>query len=394
MITRKNEKAILDTVYPKVSSNMVKRLPQYRACTSSFMTDRSKSIFNTMPLDRIFYGADDINKMFAAVDIDKSLVKNGILNTYYGNKSNFNPRAAKDELTILMMCIIRYFFMKGDTKNLEISMVYLSFSGKFYPSIHYMSFPKALPQEYVMQYVLNNMLNDKFLLKSQGNLFAAILYICRTWVESYKSRFKSFDDEDIVYLIGQLHSRIRSFMINIAKMYYEAYGNKDYLTFDSDNENTDNAAEYHLAQSDSFKAEKVIQKTMSYIVSSGAEYKTCKLCSNKTVKTEELKSIIESVLNDRKNIPDVRKVISILVYTYFVQSAEKNVLTMNFISYSITPKPNTKDPHILELKDIIDNWLNTGSALYRKRKHRLASRNNYNRSMLMYFAMTIYAANK
>lgn len=391
---KKNEKAILDMVYPTVAKNVNDKLPKFRTCISDFMTNRSKALFNTVPLERIFYGEDDVKKMFNSLDISKSSVHNGIINTYYGEKSNFNPRAAKDPLTVLMMCVIRYFFLKKDTKNMELSMVYLAFSGKFYPSIHYMSFPKALPQEYVMQYVLNNMLNDKFLLKSQGNIFSAILYICRTWVESYRSRFTSFDDEDVVYLIAQLHSRIRSFMINIAKMYYKAYENKDYLTFDSDNENTDNAAEYHLAQSDSFKAEKVIQKTMTFIINSGADYKICKLCSNKTVKTEELKSIIESILNDRTNIPDVRKAISILVYTYFVQSKDKNVLTMNFIAYSITPKPNTKDKHILELKKLIDDWLNTGSALYRKRKHRVASRNDYNRALLMYFAMSIYGSNK
>lgn len=394
MINRKSEKAILTMVYPKVEAALKTHLSKYKKCVADFMTDRSKSMFQTMPLDRIFYGADDITKMFDSLGLEKTMVKNGIINTYYGNKANFNPRAAKDELTVLMMCVIRYFYIHNDTKNTEISSVYLAFSGKFYPSIHYMSFPKALPQDYIMQYVINNMLNEKFLLKSQGNLFSAILYICRTWIDSYKTRLNKFDDEDVVYMISQLHSRIRSFMINIAKMYYKAYQNKDYMTFDSDNENTDNASEYHIAESDSFKAERVIQKTMTYISSTGADYRLCKLASNKTVKTEELKTIIESILNDKYNLPTVKEVISILVYTYFVQSKEKNVLTMSFVSYSITPKPNTKDPHILKLKDIIEEWLNSGSVLYRKRKHRVATRNDYNKALLMYFALAVYQANK
>ena len=110
--------------------------------------------------------------------------------------------------------------------------------------------------------------------------------------------------------------------------------------------------------------------------------------------TEELKTIIESILNDKYNLPTVKEVISILVYTYFVQSKEKNVLTMSFVSYSITPKPNTKDPHILKLKAIIEEWLNSGSVLYRKRKHRVATRNDYNKALLMYFALAVYQANK
>lgn len=390
-----NKSSIKDNVYTKIESIIPKRLSQYKKCLSTFITDRHEELFKTAPLDRLYYRESDITKMFEAVGIEKKVVKDAISNTYYGPQANFNPRAAKDELTVLMLTIIRYFLLKKDNKSLDISMIYLAFSGKFYPSIHYMSFPKVVPQDFVMEYVINNMLNNKFVLKSKGNLFAAIMSICQTWIKTYEKRFISYSDEDVVYLIGQLHSRIRSFMINIAKAYYKAYENKDYIVYNSDNEDPkNNGGDYHLASSDSFKAEKVIQRTMSFIVASGADYKLCKLSSNSTVKTEELKSIIESILNDKDNMILVRKAISILVYTYFEQSKDKNVLTMNFITYSITPKPNTKDEHVLELKSIIDNWLNTGSVLYRKRKHRLATRNNYNKALLMYLAMSIYQANK
>lgn len=390
-----NKSSIKDNVYTKIESIIPKRLSQYKACLSTFITDRHEELFKTAPLDRLYYRESDITKMFEAIGIEKKVVKDAISNTYYGPQANFNPRAAKDELTVLMLTIIRYFLLKKDNKSLDISMIYLAFSGKFYPSIHYMSFPKVVPQDFVMEYVINNMLNNKFVLKSKGNLFAAIMSICQTWIKTYEKRFISYSDEDVVYLIGQLHSRIRSFMINIAKAYYKAYENKDYIVYNSDNEDPkNNGGDYHLASSDSFKAEKVIQRTMSFIVASGADYKLCKLSSNTTVKTEELKSIIESILNDKNNMILVRKAISILVYTYFEQSKDKNVLTMNFITYSITPKPNTKDEHVLELKSIIDNWLNTGSVLYRKRKHRLATRNNYNKALLMYLAMSIYQANK
>lgn len=394
MNTTKNKAAIKTMIYPTIEKNIQKNLIRYKQCVAEFITDRNKSLFDTMPLDRIYYGADDIEKMFKAVDISMPAVKTSILNTYYGNKANFNPRAAKDELTILMICICRYFFMKKDTKNLELSMVYLSFSGKFYPSIHYMSFPKLLPQDYVMQYVINNSLNNKFVLKSTGNIFNSIVYLCKTMINTYATRFRDFEDDDVVYLIGQLHGRIRSFMINIARAYYKAYENKDYITFNSDNENPQElGGTYHLADSDSFKAEKCIQKTMQYMVASGADYKICKMCSNKTVKTEELKSIIETILNDKQNLVLIRKIISTLIYTYFIQTPDKNVVSMSFITFSITAKPNSKDENIIEMRNQLEKWLMT-SALYRKKKTRLASKNDYNRALLMFFAMVVYAANK
>ena len=162
-----NTDSIKTKLYPLVEKNMSSRMTDYKVCLQEFLSTRNRSIFSTMPLDRIYYGDDDIKKMFAAVGIEINEAKNAIANTYYGDKAGFNPRAAKDPVTVLMMCIIRYFFLKKDEKNTELSMVYLCFSGKFYPSVHYMSFPKVLPQDYVMEYVLNNMLNNKYILKTQ-----------------------------------------------------------------------------------------------------------------------------------------------------------------------------------------------------------------------------------
>lgn len=132
---------------------------------------------------------------------------------------------------------------------------------------------------------------------------------------------------------------------------------------------------------------------MQYIVASGADYKICKMCSNKTVKTEELKSIIETILNDKQNLVLIRKIISTLIYTYFIQTPDKNVVSMSFITFSITAKPNSKDENIIEMRNQLEKWLMT-SALYRKKKTRLASKNDYNRALLMFFAMVVYAANK
>lgn len=389
-----NTKAIKATLYPLIDASMKNNIKKFDSVIADFMNKRHESLFSTTPIERIFYGDDDRDAIFTAIAIDPNKIKNAILNTYYGQMPAFNPRAAKDPLTVLILCIIRYFFLKGDKKHLELAMVYLAFSGKFYPSIHYMVFPKVTPQAYVMEYVLNNSLNNKFDIKSKGSVFGAILSKCVVWLNTYKSRMKDFNDDDVAYLIFQLHSRIRSFMKNIGSEYYKAYENKDYITYNSDNEDSENGDGYHLANSDSFAAEKTIEKTMTFIANTGADYKLCKMAANATVKTEELKAIIDSIINDKDNIPLIRKVVSSIIYSYFLSSPDKNVLSLKFISYAVQPKPNTKDKNIIEQRDIIEKWLMTGSVLYRKRCHRLATKNNYNKSILMYFAMAIYMANK
>ena len=59
--------------------------------------------------------------------------------------------------------------------------------------------------------------------------------IANIWQESYTGMFKSFDDEDVCYIIQQIHNRMKSFMKNIARLYYDAYDNKEFISYQRDN---------------------------------------------------------------------------------------------------------------------------------------------------------------
>lgn len=389
-----NTLAIKANLYPLVEKSLKNTKP-FEKVVTAFLNDRHDALFNTMPLDRIYYREEDKQLLLSSLGISESFVSNVIANTYYGEISSFNPRAAKDPVTIVILNMVRYFYLKRDKKRLELALVYLSFSGKFYPSIHYMAFPKVVPQDYVMEYVLNNMMDKKFGLKSKGSVFGAVLSTAQVWLTTYQSKFNSFSDDDAVYLIQQLHTRLKTFMKNIAKLYYKAYKDKDYITYNSDSEDPDKPEEYHLANNDSFVAIKSIDKAMTFITRNTVDYKICKLASNKNVKTEEVKAIMETIITDTDNIPDIRKVVSTMVYSYFATNPrEKTVVSSDFLVYSVTPKPNSTDKSLIELRKQIETWLSTGSASYRRRYKRVATRLSYNKAVLTYFAMVIYYANK
>ena len=390
----KNDKIIVTKIYPIINSLIAKYSNQYKSCVGRFISKRSKELYDIAPCDRIFFGQEDIDEFYKSIGLMESDITEHLRDTYYYGVANFNPRAAKDEFTIANLMIIRYFFLKGMKKELELAMIYLAFSGKFYPSIHYGSFPKVQPSEYrhIMEYVVNEMLTQKFDLKVQGSVFGAIRSICNTWINTYEKKIKECDDEDVVYIIQQLHNRIKSFIINIATLYYQAYENKSqYMTYDSDNLDENN---YHLADSDSLKAERIIEKSMQFINSSDVDYRLCKMASDSNVKTEEVKSIIQTILNDKDTILEVKEFISISVYSYFQQSKTKDVSDIDFITFSISPKPNTKDPHIIKQKEIVEKWLNENSPAYRKRKSRTATKLSYHKSVFTYFTLVIHEANK
>lgn len=393
MPTTKDTKAIRNNLYPLVEKSLRTRTPYFRQLFSRFVDKRSEQLFATGPLDRISYTLNDAEDLFNTMQITKQQVKQALSETYFWSIPAFNPRYAKDEITMLILCIIRYFSIKKDRKSLEMAMIYLSFSGKFYPSIHFMAFPKAEPSKYahIMAYVINN-LSNKYEIKSQGSVFGAVRKVAYTWYDTYEKDIETFDDEDCAYLVQQLHNRIKAFMKNIAKEYYKAYENKDYISFDGDNVADEN--DYHLADSDSMKAERIIEHTMEKINTMSVDYRYCKMAADTNVKAEEVKSIIESILNTKVYLSDVKEYIRILVYTYFQYYPSKDVSDISFITFSIAPKPNSKDPHIIRAKEIVTKWLEDVSERYNKRKKRIATKNSYERSVAAYFTFMIHVTNK
>lgn len=389
-----NETVILNNVYPMIATNLDKNKSKYKLVVSRFIEKRSESLYDTAPCDRIFFNQNDKDDFYKTMNIDANKIISEIQKTEYYDIKRFAEDMSKDEFTIAVLCIIRYFYLKNDKRNLELSMIYLAFSGKFYPVIHYNSFPKVMPSQYrhVMDYVINNMMTNKYDIIREGSVIGAVKSVCNTWLSTYSSRLRKFTDDDIVYIIQQLYNRISSFMKNIATLYYEAYSNKDvYMTYDSDSLKED---DYHLADSDSLRAERIVQNALTKLQTSGVDYKLCKLASDTNVKTDEIKTIIESILSNNDNILEVTELIKLIVNIYFANSKTKDVLAVEFLTFSITPKPNSKDPHYIRQRELIETLLQKNAVHYRKRSQRLATRNSYNSALLKYFVFTIHESNK
>lgn len=384
----------VNKIYPVVDNSLSKsaNVTAYRKNIENFIKARSTDLYDTVPMRRIPFLQEDIDDFFKAVKIDKNQITSFLTETYYWNM-NFNPRAAKDEFTMTMMMVIRFFILENKMKDAEISAIYLAFSGKFYPSIHSQKW-KIPPEQYryVMEYVLNNVLTMKYDLKREGSVFGAVRSICLTWLNTYKSKFKNPDDEDVADMIQQLHGRIKSFLGNIASAYYDAYAKKDvWFTYSSDSNEQDT---YRVADSDSLLAERCVENAMNVITSRQVNYRLCRYASDKNVKTDEIKSIIESIQEDPDNLPLIRELYQITVAEYFNESKEKDVSSYDFIAKTIVAKPNTKNKNIIRQKQIIEEFLNENSPAYRKRKSRDATRSSYHRSILTYYVLVMNEANK
>lgn len=382
----------VNKIYPIVEKSLQKNTPTYKKNVQEFIKDRSKDLYDIVPVRRIPFGSEDIDSFFKAMKIDKNEITQCLSETYYWNM-NFNPRAAKDEFTMTMMMVIRYFLLKNKQTDAEISTIYLAFSGKFYPSIHSQKF-KIPPEKYrhIMEYVLNNVLTQKYDLKREGSVFGAVRSICKTWLRTYTPKFKNPDDEDVADMIQQLHGRIKSFLGNIAAAYYDTYEKRDsYFAYASDSNDQDS---FRIADNDSLLAERCVENAMNWITTKQVDYKLCKWASDKNVKVDEIKSIIESIQEDSDNLILIREMMQLIIADYFSISKTKDVTSYEFINKSIVAKPNSKNKYVIRQKEIIEYFLDENSPAYRKRKSRPDTKSSYYKSILTYYVLVINESNK
>lgn len=386
----KDTKAILTEAYPAIEAGLKKNTAKYKKYLSEFINSNSDILYSNIPSKQLYFSQTDCDNYFKSINVDPKIIKSAISHTYYNEIANFNPRYAKDEVTIALMCTVRYYLLNNMKKELELALINTAFSGKYYPSIWYGSFPIA-PAEYVMEYAITHLATNKFDIVREGSVIGAVKSVALTWVNSYKDRFKEFHDDDVVYVVQQLHNRLRSFMNNIAELYYDAYKNKDaYITYDSDDISEDN---YHMADSDSLMIDRYVNSTMSYINSHGINYKICKLASNDLVKFDELKGIIDMLTRDNKNIPIIKEYITLMISNYYMDTGKKNINDIDFISYSISPKPNSKNPYHLKLKELSELMLVNNAANFARRRSRGATESAYFRAFNAYFALLIQESN-
>lgn len=388
-----NTSAIKKKLWPMVEAALDKPAVRtaYKKLINDFISLRTEYLYDTLPCDRLLCSELEMDKLFDVLKIKKNEVKDIIDKTYYGPVDNFNPLAAKHEFTVTQLLVIKYFMQNKMKKDCDLAVIHLAFSGKFYPSVHYRSYPTVTPVRHIMEYVVNNKLSKKFDLTIHGNVIGAVKSVANTWLTTYTDRLRKCEDEDVVYLIQQLHSRVGSFTKNIATEYYEAYEDKDlYISYSSDSFDSE---DFHLADSDTLKVGRCTETAINAINSNGVEYKICKMCSSTDITPNECKAVIESIVSEKENIPEMKELISLMISLYF-STGERDVSNINFITYTISPKPNAKQKEILRTKEIIENWLCESGTAYMRRRSRIATRNAYERAVRMYFALVIHNSNR
>lgn len=385
---------IVNKLYPKVEASLDKSTNPIKRVISDFINKNYNLLYAIAPYDRIYFNQNDVDSIYKALGFTEKEAIQIMEETFFWDKP-YNPQCAKEPYVETLMMCIRYFIIKGKRKDAELMTLYLAFSGKFYSSVHGMMFPTVPPSKYhtVMDYVVNNMLTEKFDLRREGTVFGAIRSLCLTWLDTYGNEIKGkINDDELGKKVQQLRDRERSFMYNISSLYYEAYTNKLYLNYETDN--LESGAEFRITDNDAQRAARYTENAVNYLVSNSVSLQICNKCKDQNIKPTEIKDIMEAIVTNNENLESLRRVINILICDFMRNYSNKSVSSVEFISHSIKAKPNTKDKYIIELKDIISRWLDVNSENYRRRKSRISTQNSYQKAILMYIVLIINQTSK
>ena len=381
---------LIKKLYKFISDSLDKNDKKFQANIAKFINTHHDKIFDIAPYDIIYFNQTDVDNMYNSLDITEEQVINIIKECFFW-EIPYNPQCAKEPYVLVLIMAIRYYLKNNKTKHAEITSIYLAFSGKFYASIYGgIAFKYAPPSKNkaAMDYVINNVLSDKFDLKKEGTVFGAVKSLCITWLDTYRSILVSNDssDDDFGKVIQQLRDRERSFLMNIAKPFYDACANKNYLNYETDNLDE---KEFRITDNDAALASRITENTINYMTSNYVSLEICNKCKDVNVKATEVKDIMESILGDNNNLSKIRRVLNIIICDFMRNYPGVKVKSIEFVSYTMKSKPNTKDPLLHELKETILTWLDENSPAYRKRKSRKATQISYYKSILLYFTLII-----
>lgn len=388
---------ILDNLYKKIEPILKTSQNKLKNIISKFIDRNQDELYYHSPAYRIYFSENDKQSLLSLFNITENEILNLVSEAFYFKIKNYNPRAMKDPITILILLIHRYCYMNNINK--ELSLIYLCFSPKIYLSIHVGQFPDFPPSESeknmgVMDYTISN-ISNKFEIKKKGTLIDSVISLAENWEKSYSSRIKNCSDEDLCYIFQQLHNRIKQSLITLSKEYYSNLENpKAILFYSSDRYDQDT---YRLAENNNMLISKYVSKTMEFILGSDADIKICEIVSSKSeIAPLELKSLVETIISNKDNIKRVNMIITNIISNYYSEAKyeNKDIRDISFLLYSLTRKANSNNKEYNEMINELRSLLSENSERYIKRKKRPATEAAYVNSLLGYFAMIIHKANK
>lgn len=308
-------------------------------------------------------------------------------------------------------------------KKEESFFVYFCIFLRAYASKVYLSF-RIWNEEIdkrVMEYVVNNMLDDRYDLKKYGSIFDVLMKTARNSFDHYIPALSKETSPCDMYIANDIitsgiYSRVSSIIKKIAEKFFKAKAEKKYLDFEqttaiSNSEDSEGAVyNVDVASIASFK-QNLIQKTIMKISSAPVDDKLVVYAIKKSYPGisnplnsayfDIVKSAVNVICESRtKELYDYFDcILSSFFYNLDRFTGKKHVTTdvksplfIENCRYFFM-SPNTKDPNILKVREMTLDFLSQLCDYYKMHTGN-STRTNLKNAVYTYLVFLLYTSAK
>ena len=373
---------IVKSIYEHIVPNIEQHEKELFHIIMKFIDKNSEVLNHNIPSKRLFFSDEvDRDPIYNLCSISGKQIKDTI-DKIPDVKSSW--KLINDPFNILMINVIRYYTLKKNQRMFELTLTYLILS--LYASLQYKSYP-YLPNEQVMEYTFNR-LSNKFYFKKYKTVLAALMATGYGSHEKYEKDIKKDDDVLIINYFVCLRSRLNNQMRMFASEYYKDYKEGN-VVFNS--EESSDEEDYHESSNISSYIVSLSDKVSLNFAINSIDLESVRVASSiAKVDATTLKYALSSIKEHEGQ--NIKKLIVLILQSYLKDqnNSTNSVGSKKFVTYTITiySKSNTKDVTIIEIKDILDIFLNKHSIKYSKTE-REATKSAYRKALFIYFVLII-----
>lgn len=361
---------IYTDIIKQYSDKFIVNQSRVLAIVKRYLAVNSAKLGTRAPTCKMPFTDHDKKALFMAVGITEKEVQAAI--NKIGNTNNIDLRnnVINDTFNVLCTCLTAVYYnadtnkkKKDFTKPYYYTSLYLAI--KFYGKIYINSFPRADPQQSVMDYTIENVSN-KFLLKKVNNIFEIIKYFSESNIENMYNRLERKADIDLIYYNTNMFNRMRNWMKSLASEFYKNKEEKNYIATETANMQ-DDEGDFYVGELTNISAsiDNSVRKIVLRFVTESVIDDTLLNAACAKTKFSKAKMLMIIQRLREANDPLMKKIMSEII-CYYLITYKKPATAIKSSDFALTMiklygVSNTKNDAILNMKDHLGKLIQNNS---------------------------------
>lgn len=374
-ILRGNEKVIDKNV-----TNMVKMMRSHMNKLSSLMSTPGPE---KRPVFTKIHEKEFIDSTGIKFDsVTKAIRKCDLIDEKFVTQNN--------EFYILISILIAYHYKKKSVINKnslgKILTLYLAL--RIYKAAFGAFFRSYEPNPEVMAYTIENLNSNRFNIKKYKTIFNTINYIAESHYENFEDILQNPIDDNIVYYITNIYSRIKLMLRTISNLYYENHEKGKKLGTDTLQSENDEGETYlneveNISTLITINSRKIY---LSFISDSVANPRILKhVCKITKVSLSKMTMTINKMLESRDTLLET---LIIKMLSYYYSNGGTTIKSTKFIKqmFDCFAVSNTADKLVLEIKDVLHQLMTKYSKSYLETNN-VGQLSNLKKTLFLYITL-------